>query len=129
MTISIHQILPDTNNYTSLTRILTPSLTPTAEDTLKEDPERPTWQLWKDDPNCSHYYTRFGKDLTPVQMVSVPCSGSNWLRYLVEGSTGFFTGSIYNDSLLYKEGENPVGLLYIYIDELTSLCFQPALQV
>ncbi|KAK3854674.1 hypothetical protein Pcinc_038863 [Petrolisthes cinctipes] len=62
------------------------------EDTLKEDPERPTWQLWEDDPACSHYHTRFGKGLTPVQLVSVPCSGSTWLRYLLEASTGFFTG-------------------------------------
>ncbi|KAK4289142.1 hypothetical protein Pmani_037874 [Petrolisthes manimaculis] len=75
-----------------------------SDDTLKEDPKRPTWQLWKDDPACSHYYTRFGKGLTPVQLVSVPSSGSTWLRYLLEASTGFFTGSNYNDTLLYKEG-------------------------
>ncbi|KAK4328480.1 hypothetical protein Pmani_001116 [Petrolisthes manimaculis] len=74
------------------------------DDTLKEDPKKPTWQLWKDDPACSHYYTRFGKGLTPVQLVSVPSSGSTWLRYLLEASTGFFTGSNYNDTLLYKEG-------------------------
>ncbi|KAK3854671.1 hypothetical protein Pcinc_038861 [Petrolisthes cinctipes] len=63
-----------------------------SDDTLKEDPERPTWQLWKDDPACSHYHTRFGKGLTPVQLVSIPSSGSTWLRYLLEASTGFFTG-------------------------------------
>ncbi|KAG7167459.1 WSC domain-containing protein 1-like 4 [Homarus americanus] len=34
----------------------------------------------------------------------MPCSGSTWLRYLLESSTGFFSGSKYNDTILYKAG-------------------------
>ncbi|XP_069939932.1 sialate:O-sulfotransferase 1-like [Cherax quadricarinatus] len=47
---------------------------------------------------------RFGKGLTSVLMVSTPCSGSTWLRYMIEGATGFFIGSNYNDTLLYNAG-------------------------
>lgn len=48
---------------------------------------------------------RFGRGLTPVLLVSLPCSGNTWLRYLLEGATGFFTGSQYNDKSLHRDGK------------------------
>ncbi|XP_050700471.1 WSC domain-containing protein 1-like [Eriocheir sinensis] len=75
-------------------------------DTLKADLQGDSWQPWMvdDEGNCSHYHTRFGRGLTPVLLVSLPCSGSSWLRYLLEGATGLFTGSAYNDTLLHRGG-------------------------
>ena len=37
-------------------------------------------------------------------LVSYPGSGNSWLRYLLEGSSGIFTGSIFNDKKLIREG-------------------------
>ena len=31
-------------------------------------------------------------------------SGNTWLRFLIEGATGFFTSSVYMDKNLYKAG-------------------------
>ncbi len=39
-----------------------------------------------------------------VGLASYPSSGNTWLRYLIEGSTGVFTGSMYNDIMLVKKG-------------------------
>jgi hypothetical protein len=39
-----------------------------------------------------------------VGLVSYPSSGNTWLRYLIEGLTGFFSGSMYNDFLIGKKG-------------------------
>ncbi|XP_069171807.1 sialate:O-sulfotransferase 1 [Procambarus clarkii] len=64
---------------------------------------RRPWEKDKDN-GCAIYQTRFGRGLTPALMVSVPGSGSNWLRYLLEGATGFFIGSSYNDTILYEAG-------------------------
>ncbi|KAK3893987.1 hypothetical protein Pcinc_002226 [Petrolisthes cinctipes] len=46
----------------------------------------------------------FSKDLPQVQLMSFPCSGNSWTRYLLEASTGIFTGSIFNKKLIYKTG-------------------------
>ncbi|XP_071542920.1 sialate:O-sulfotransferase 1-like [Panulirus ornatus] len=76
-------------------------------DTLEVDETKPSWRPWRGDPQgsvCLNYKNRFGRGLTPVLLVSIPCSGSTWLRYLLEGATGFFTGSLYNDTLLYDAG-------------------------
>ena len=35
---------------------------------------------------------------------SYPSSGNTWLRYLIEGTTGYFTGSMYNDVTLSNKG-------------------------
>ena len=39
-----------------------------------------------------------------VTLVSAPSSGNTWLRYLIEKSTGYFTGSVYNDKDLFNKG-------------------------
>nr|XP_026696645.1 WSC domain-containing protein 2-like [Ciona intestinalis] len=47
-----------------------------------------------------------------VALVSHPGSGNSWLRYLLEGASGIYTGSIYKDPGVFKsgmfgEGDNP----------------------
>ena len=34
-------------------------------------------------------------------LMSFPCSGNTWTRYLLEGATGAFTGSVYSDGSLF----------------------------
>ncbi|KAL7644116.1 UNVERIFIED_CONTAM: hypothetical protein RMT77_004939 [Armadillidium vulgare] len=62
------------------------------------------YKPWPDDPICSKFITKFGKNLPLVYLVSFPRSGNTWVRYLLEGATGIFTGTIYNDTDLYKLG-------------------------
>lgn len=59
---------------------------------------------WKDDTNCSKFAIRLGKALPFVYLLSFPRSGNSWVRYLAECATGFFTGSVYSDSKLFKLG-------------------------
>ncbi|XP_050314335.1 WSCD family member CG9164 isoform X2 [Anthonomus grandis grandis] len=40
----------------------------------------------------------------PVALVSFPGSGNTWLRYLLQQATGFYTGSVYKDYGLLKNG-------------------------
>ncbi|XP_071824617.1 sialate:O-sulfotransferase 2-like isoform X1 [Apostichopus japonicus] len=42
--------------------------------------------------------------LPVVALASLPGSGNTWLRYLIERVTGIYTGSIYNDTSLYRGG-------------------------
>ncbi|XP_045104057.1 WSC domain-containing protein 1-like [Portunus trituberculatus] len=73
-------------------------------DVLEVDLEGASWQPWTEPGNCSKYLTRFGRRLSPVLLVSLPCSGNTWLRYLLEGATGLFTGSRYFDDHLHHGG-------------------------
>ncbi|XP_066261544.1 WSCD family member CG9164 [Euwallacea similis] len=40
----------------------------------------------------------------PVALVSFPGSGNTWLRYLLQQATGYYTGSVYKDYGLLKNG-------------------------
>ncbi|KAK4322633.1 hypothetical protein Pmani_006610 [Petrolisthes manimaculis] len=65
------------------------------------------WAIWEKDDHgspCREYLVRFSKGLPQVQLMSFPGSGNSWTRYLLEASTGIFTGSVFNDSLIYKNG-------------------------
>ncbi|KAK4318610.1 hypothetical protein Pmani_010401 [Petrolisthes manimaculis] len=65
------------------------------------------WAIWEKDDHgspCREYLVRFSKGLLQVQLMSFPCSGNSWTRYLLEASTGIFTGSVFNDPLIYKTG-------------------------
>ncbi|KAK3889600.1 hypothetical protein Pcinc_006409 [Petrolisthes cinctipes] len=65
------------------------------------------WAIWEKDDHgspCRKYLVRFSKDLPQVQLMSFPCSGNSWTRYLLEASTGIFTGSIFNKKHIYKTG-------------------------
>ena len=37
-------------------------------------------------------------------LLSIPGSGNTWLRYLIQRTTGFVTGSLYNNGDLYNNG-------------------------
>ncbi|XP_068241281.1 sialate:O-sulfotransferase 1-like [Palaemon carinicauda] len=66
-----------------------------------------SFRIWKkDSPTspCYKYETRFAKGLKPVWLISFPGSGNTWIRYLLEGATGIFTGSIYNDEYILRAG-------------------------
>ena len=56
----------------------------------------PRRQLWKSDNQCSKFSVRFlePKSGKRCALASYPGSGSTWLRYLIEGATGIFTGWI-----------------------------------
>ncbi|KAF7273793.1 hypothetical protein GWI33_013521 [Rhynchophorus ferrugineus] len=43
-------------------------------------------------------------DKKPVALVSFPGSGNTWLRYLLQQATGYYTGSVYKDYGLLKNG-------------------------
>ncbi|XP_018021355.1 WSC domain-containing protein 1, partial [Hyalella azteca] len=59
---------------------------------------------WPNDTTCSRFETRLGVDIPRVYLISFPRSGNTWTRYLVEGATGIFTGSVYVDQKLYNLG-------------------------
>ncbi|CAH1775991.1 unnamed protein product, partial [Owenia fusiformis] len=44
------------------------------------------------------------KALLKTALFSYPGSGNTWLRHLIQQITGFYTGSIYNDTILKKRG-------------------------
>ena len=57
-----------------------------------------TYQPWRNYTNCSQLMTRFSpKRLPVVYLASFPSSGNTWIRYMLEGATGIFTGSLYDD--------------------------------
>ncbi|XP_037093669.1 WSC domain-containing protein 2-like [Pollicipes pollicipes] len=51
------------------------------------------WALTATDSSCRRMATRFSAGLRPTALVSLPSSGNTWLRQLIEGATGVFTGS------------------------------------
>ena len=69
---------------------------------------------WSLDEICGKYSIQFGQKLNIVGLSSYPSSGNTWLRYLIEGTTGYFTGSMYNDVTLNNKGKNISG---------SSVCF------
>ena len=61
---------------------------------------------WSLDEKCGKYSIQFGQNMNIVGLSSYPSSGNTWLRYLIEGTTGYFTGSMYNDVTLNNKGKN-----------------------
>ena len=61
------------------------------------DNTRESFQPWPNsssNANCSKFFNNFaklGSFLPTVWLASYPGSGNTWLRYLIEGTTGFFT--------------------------------------
>lgn len=60
---------------------------------------------WSLDEQCNFYSIQFGRNLPIVGLVSYPSSGNTWLRYLLEGASGYFTGSMYNDVSIVNKGK------------------------
>ena len=81
------------------------------EDTVSDyqinwDEEGPQHSLWPQSSTCGVLMTRFAMvgSLPLTALVSYPGSGNTWVRYLIEGATGVFTGSVFDDTSLVGEG-------------------------
>lgn len=59
---------------------------------------------WPLDETCNKYTVTFGRNIPVVGLASYPSSGNTWLRYLIEGISGYYSGSMYNDLSLRKRG-------------------------
>ncbi|KAL7647712.1 UNVERIFIED_CONTAM: hypothetical protein RMT77_001321 [Armadillidium vulgare] len=68
------------------------------------DEKRNTKTLWKSDKQCERFKVHYGEKLPEAYLVSYPRSGNTWVRYLIEGATGLFTGSVYNSKKQIKMG-------------------------
>lgn len=63
--------------------------------------------VWQSDAKCSKFKISHmipGCRL-PTALASYPGSGNTWLRYLIEGAAGIFTGSRYKDLQIQMYGE------------------------
>ena len=58
--------------------------------------------------DCSIKLGKFNQ-FKPILLVSIPGSGNTWARQLIESSTGYATGSIYFDPILYDKGRGLIG--------------------
>ena len=70
--------------------------------------------FWQNVSSCSKHKTRFAKvnTLPTRALVSYPGSGNTWVRYLIEGATGVYTGSIFNDRSILRAGHYGEGRDY-----------------
>ena len=70
------------------------------------DTNRPHIHPWNSSriPECRNLTTRFAASysLPLYPLASYPGSGNTWVRYLLEGLSGVFTGDIYKDKRLSK---------------------------
>ncbi|XP_042234343.1 uncharacterized protein LOC121874310 isoform X2 [Homarus americanus] len=69
---------------------------------------------WVKNEECANYSITFkpSGSLPTRALVSFPSSGNTWIRYLIEGATGIFTGSLYDDSSLTRKGMYGEGIVY-----------------
>ena len=65
-----------------------------------------TYTPWPHHESCSNFKTSFSKNrkLPIVGLFSYPNSGNTWMRYLIEGVTGIFSGSFYIAGCISIEG-------------------------
>ena len=59
-----------------------------------------------DDPRCDELKLLPKATRPRVVLASFPGSGNTWLRYLIEKTTGVYTGSVYNEPLLISKGNS-----------------------
>ena len=64
------------------------------------------YRLWPDDPQCRRHVVQFIKkcDRPLMALASYPGSGNTFVRGIIERLTGYFTGSVYTDLLLFTKG-------------------------
>ena len=74
----------------------------------------PEHHFWTNTTSCKDFKTRFAKVNTlPIRaLASFPGSGNTWVRYLIEGATGVYTGSIFNDRSILRAGHYGEGRDY-----------------
>ncbi|KAK4300816.1 hypothetical protein Pmani_027007 [Petrolisthes manimaculis] len=73
-----------------------------------------THHPWVKTEECVNYTITFylpGSHHTKA-LASFPSSGNTWIRYLIEGATGVFTGSFYDDNSLIRKGMYGEGIPY-----------------
>ena len=76
-----------------------------------------TYYPWFGLPMCTHFSTKFSEKRLPVvALVSFPSSGNSWLRFLVEGATGIFSGSVYKDTRMSSGNTH-----FLYCQPLSNL--------
>ena len=73
---------------------------------------------WPDDIFCCKFNISFAVKAPRMALASFPGSGNTWLRYLLEGLTGIFTGDRYNVGYLHvdllpKSTSIPTYVIYI----------------
>lgn len=70
------------------------------------DRRKKEFSPWPNSKDCSRFRIQFArrKSLPMTALVSFPGSGNTWLRYLLETSTGVFTGSVYTDRQIISKG-------------------------
>ncbi|CAH0394429.1 unnamed protein product [Bemisia tabaci] len=70
------------------------------------DRKKKKFTPWPSSEECRQYYIQFArqKSLPMTALVSFPGSGNTWVRYLIETTTGIFTGSVYADKLIFSKG-------------------------
>ena len=66
-----------------------------------------SFQPWSTDPECSSFVVQFIRNgsQSPMALATFPGSGNTWIRGLIERLTGYFTGSVYGDRELFKQGK------------------------
>lgn len=69
---------------------------------------------WIKSEECGNYSITFKppRSLPTRALASFPSSGNTWIRYLIEGATGIFTGSLYDDTSLTRKGMYGEGIIY-----------------
>ncbi|XP_068205920.1 sialate:O-sulfotransferase 2-like isoform X2 [Palaemon carinicauda] len=70
------------------------------------DYSRPQHDPWPSAVECMGLRVSFARrrTLPRTALASFPGSGNTWFRYLIQSTSGLFTGSIYNDRQLAKKG-------------------------
>ena len=65
-----------------------------------------SFRPWRNDPECSSFVVQFIRNgsQSPMALATFPGSGNTWIRGLIERLTGYFTGSVYGDQQLFKQG-------------------------
>ena len=77
-----------------------------SDDELLDNLSKMTFQPWEEDAVCEKFRVQFMENRSHplMALVSFPGSGNTWTRQIIEGVTGFFTGSVDEDRSIYRKG-------------------------
>ncbi len=82
-----------------------------------------SYHPWFEDSQCKKYHISFSthKSLPLIGLASFPRSGNTWIRYLIEGATGIFTGSFYDNDCMTSLGK--ISILHENCHATFRICF------
>ena len=82
--------------------------TPTRIEPMFEWGNWKTNHPWAGDSECGSFETRIARpgSLAKRALASYPGSGNTWIRYLIEGASGIYTGSIFYDKSIASAGHH-----------------------